>query len=62
MLVVLIWQIMASDDGDEDVEGADAADDGCEGARARCRGTGIELSVAVEVDVEKESGNTEVEV
>ena len=27
-----IWHIMANDDEDEDAEGADAADDGCEGA------------------------------
>ena len=33
VLVVSIWQIMANDDGDEDAERADAADDGCEGAR-----------------------------
>ena len=26
-LIVLIWQIMASDDGDEDAAGADAAED-----------------------------------
>ena len=31
VLVVPIWQIMASDGGDEDTEGADAADGGCEG-------------------------------
>ena len=31
VLVVPIWQIMANDDGDEDTEGADAADGGCEG-------------------------------
>ena len=31
VLVVPIWQIMANDDGDEDTEGADAADGGREG-------------------------------
>ena len=31
VLVVPILQIMASDGGDEDTEGADAADGGCEG-------------------------------
>ena len=57
-MVVLILPIMTSDDGDERIldttmlNGADAADDGCEGAGAT-GGRGIDVEVEVKANVTK---------